>query len=231
MILQAKVLKNVLKQALSKNIQLCALFSDNGTLLAEAHIPELQFEDNQENKKFNNQNLLTNGNEMEDQNRSYFNGKQNESPNTTNYGSVNSGEGSQVMNLKNTVDLAGLEHGEYSNSSINPSVNDVEAMLLEKEFMISESIRGFLAIMATLWTNYEQMSYCVSAASDMPEYENNLNVLTIESKDKKVVVFGIKLYRLVLVGSNTISLGLLKAKASALKNYLEQSVYHTEHDY
>ncbi|OMJ26049.1 hypothetical protein AYI70_g473 [Smittium culicis] len=197
MIVKAKSLKAVLSQTLTGDVILCALFSHDGVLLSEAHVPDFSLELDSA-PEIGSLEALT----PKLENRAIESSSQagdvigniKSSP-LTNYNSIN--DNGSPINLR-SVDYS-RTHGISPSKSIRDgSIEGFD----ENDLVISigESIKSYLAVIATLWNRYERLNSFVGAYIDGeenssgPQYENDLNTLTIESKHLFKSSYGVHNY-------------------------------------
>ncbi|PVU96533.1 hypothetical protein BB561_001131 [Smittium simulii] len=187
MILQAKVLKNVLNQALTGDTKL--LFTDVGVLLSQVHSKDFFLK-----KVCSDAETL-----LKDHQASKIN------------------ETSQFIS-SGSSNMSALDLNLNQNEPLEQITTITKNKLLDTNLDLADSIRGFIAIMAAMWTRYERIKYFVGAPPEQEEfdpeqeYSNDLDVLCVESENLKTVVVPLYEYRILLSGSSDVPLGLLKAK-------------------
>ncbi|OMJ28634.1 hypothetical protein AYI69_g1878 [Smittium culicis] len=184
MIVKAKSLKSVLSQTLTGDVILCA---HDGVLLSEAHVPDFSL-DLDSAPGISSLDALTpklESKTIESSSQTAdINGNIRRSP-LTNYNSINDNDSSE--NLL-SVDYSRIHDISPSKSTRDGSIESFDENDLVTS--IGESIKSYLAVIATLWNRYERLNSFVGAYIDGeenpsgPQYENDLNTLTIESKTK-----------------------------------------------
>ncbi|KAJ2726841.1 hypothetical protein GGI07_000352 [Coemansia sp. Benny D115] len=247
--LRSKNLKQILEQALSRDICTCAVFGEDGVVLAHASAPLTS-----NSGTAAGSNLPGGTHSLLHMSTSYRGGEydhqqqqqqqQNHPPPHQHYygheaqtgdygrgGGVRQGGGTQGTAGDAGYGCSQLTDTESMSSSLNDALLDGPLELQERQRLDSD-----LAIAASLWQSYEGMSGLVErkeqeldddmadADSEMQDEGpgNPLNMIIIDSELGKVVVTRLGIYRLFIVSKASTPLGLLKHKAIALCRFLEE---------
>ncbi|PVV03476.1 hypothetical protein BB560_002037 [Smittium megazygosporum] len=197
MILQAKILKQILDEALTGDAKLCVLFTNTGILLSEAHASDFTF------KQFVSE----------------------------------SSPGSPTIRRPNKFAQIPSSYGAFDSTTASENQTDgftthnrMDSLGTDLEPLdVNESIRSYVAIMATLWRKYYRLKYYVSSFENeenepSSEYFNDLNVFYIESSNLKTAIVPLHEHLVLLAGPTTILPGLLKAKAIEIRNQLSRAL-------
>ncbi|OLY85119.1 hypothetical protein AYI68_g699 [Smittium mucronatum] len=216
MIIKAKSLKSVLSQTLTADVVMCAR---DGVLLSEAHSPNFSMEldlstdsphlllqKTPEASELTNSLIQNPLSLPSDSNKGLV----------SNYNSFETYESSSRVNTP-VISVNDANFSSFKDSR-EPSIESYSKNQLTTS--TSESIKSYLAIIATLWTRYERLNSFVGAYNDTEEpsfdhqIDNDLDVLSIESMSQKTIIMSFHQHRLLLLGSPSIPLGLLKAKVN-----------------
>lgn len=214
--LRAKNLKKVLEKALTREICACSVFNEEGVMLAHAVNPT-----------------------------SFANSQQSESAIGSNLTQMREGHSQETAKPKQPEDgftTSNGNHRESLTSSFDDPFATDEDDNGEVDPIIStrERLEDGIAIAAKLWQAYENMPNLVESKDDYmddtvegdggePEQQqqpeespNNLSMVIIECDNGKAVVTRLGTYRLFLLSTAEMPLGMLKLKADSLRRFLEE---------